>query len=176
MGMSVQEGRPGLTRRPSGRRRPHVFLDGPFAQLDAQLEQFTLDPFSTSQAIVSRHLLNQLNRFVRQARMASARLRLPSRELAEQRSMPYQDRFGFDDEGRLTPPIQPTGQPNEQTPIRVGWLHVFHATPENLQLLAQEGIFEEEFTVTADRVSGSADHNGGWAELCLVQHLLFNPA
>jgi len=47
--MIVQEVDQCLTSRASGACQPHVFLDGPFAQLDTQLEQFTLNPLSIPQ-------------------------------------------------------------------------------------------------------------------------------
>jgi len=78
-------------------------LDGPFAQLDTQLEQFSLNPLSTPQTIISRHLLNQLDGFVSQARPSGAGLRFASPVQAEQGPMPHQDRFGFDDEQGRAP-------------------------------------------------------------------------
>src|SRR5579859_2493613 len=172
--MMVQEGRPGLTRRASGTRRPHVFLDSPFAQLYAQFEQLTLNSFSPPQAIVSRHRLHQLTRFVSQTRASCGRLRFPSPELAEHRLMPHQDRFGFDNEQCLAPPVPPTGPPNEQPPIRVGWVHAVHATPQNHPLLAQEAFSRR--SAPRLRLVSAAAPTTTVAGLCLVQHPLFNPA
>jgi hypothetical protein len=58
MGMVVQEGGPrlrGEMRAPLS----HVFLDRAFGDVNAQFEQLSSNPFSSPQAIVQRHRLNQ---------------------------------------------------------------------------------------------------------------------
>src|SRR5215467_4244516 len=58
-GMIVQEGGPVLSSLSWGASMPHVLLNGAFAEVDAQLEQFAPDPFCSPQAIIPCHLLNQ---------------------------------------------------------------------------------------------------------------------
>ena len=44
LGLSVQEGLPGLSRSSCGMLGPHALLHGPFAEEDAQVEPFAPKP------------------------------------------------------------------------------------------------------------------------------------
>jgi hypothetical protein len=59
LGMRVQEGLPGLSSWPAGAHGSHVLLNGPLADADAHLEQFTPDPLCSPQSIVPGHFLDQ---------------------------------------------------------------------------------------------------------------------
>jgi hypothetical protein len=56
--MVAQEGGPRLRRRPHT-FRAHILLDGPLADMYAQLEEFAPDAFSTPQTVVSGHGFDQ---------------------------------------------------------------------------------------------------------------------
>ena len=46
--MRMQERAPHLSSWPGGAYLPHVFLNGAFAHMNAQLEEFATDPFCSS--------------------------------------------------------------------------------------------------------------------------------
>ena len=58
-----EERRPGLPVGSRWLRLPHVPLNGPLGDLDADLQQSALNTFSTSQVVVRCHLLDQPERF-----------------------------------------------------------------------------------------------------------------
>jgi hypothetical protein len=54
----VQKGCPFLSSRSACANIPHVLLDGSFAYMNAEFQQFSTNPLSTPQSICSCHLLD----------------------------------------------------------------------------------------------------------------------
>ena len=70
LGVVLQEGAPGLT---AGGRWPElvqVLLDGAFADVDPEFEQFTVNAFGTPQPVLLRHLFDEINDFLGDTRFA----------------------------------------------------------------------------------------------------------
>ena len=57
--MVLQEGGPGLSSSPWCASMPHIFLNGSFRDVNAQLQQLTTNTFRSPKAIVPGHLLDQ---------------------------------------------------------------------------------------------------------------------
>src|SRR5258708_17637761 len=77
--MILQEGLPCLSVWSGKACGPHILLDCSFGEFDAKLAEFALNAFSAPQAVVTRHLPNQVNGRARHPRLpvAGSRLALP---------------------------------------------------------------------------------------------------
>ena len=95
-----------------GRRSPaadHVLAHAGFADVDAKLEQFAVNPRGTPERIVAAHDTNQGADFLRHRRSPPlAAPNFPSPKQAKALSMPAYDSRRFDDED-IRPPIIPDG-------------------------------------------------------------------
>ena len=70
LGLVLQEDAPGLT---TGRGWPElveVFLNGTFTDVDAEFEQFAANTLRTPQPVFLRHLLDEINDLLGDARFA----------------------------------------------------------------------------------------------------------
>jgi len=143
----------------------HVALDGGFGDVDVQLEQFTSNPFGTPGAISGSHFADQRDRFVRYLRLGRrCRSRFPAPEQAKALAMPAQHGLGLDDQQRLTPEANPTGQDDEERPINRGAARASDAALEYEELLAQQRILSDECGLAAHEI-GKCSHDedrGGW--------------
>lgn len=61
-GVILEEGGPGLTRPAASLW--HISLDRPFANFDAQLEQFPANALCAPQSVLSRHLFDEADDFL----------------------------------------------------------------------------------------------------------------
>src|SRR5215813_8063960 len=75
----------------------HIFGNRGLIPIDAELEEFAMDPGSAPKRVGEAHIPDQLANVARQFWSAAARARLPAPEQAEPRAMPADDRLRLDD-------------------------------------------------------------------------------
>src|SRR5260370_1097812 len=88
--VSAQKGGPPLSSWLVGANRPHVFLNGSFADMDAQFQEFSANPLSAPEAILPGHLPDQGDGFCGDLRRIRSRLGLALPVQAKKLSMPAQ--------------------------------------------------------------------------------------
>jgi len=135
--MVAKEGSPTLAR-PSG-ALDHVFGDGRFGDLDAELEQLAVDSRRTPQPVGPAHFPDQVADLSGDHRAASSGPGLPTPEGSEPAPMPADQRLRSDNRnGNNCGGAKPI-EPDEQKPIRVGQPHApRHFAPQDVQLMAQQ--------------------------------------
>jgi hypothetical protein len=75
----------------------HIFGNRGLTRIDAELEEFAMDPRSAPKRVGEAHIPDQLTNFERDLRSAAARARLPAPEPAKPGPMPADDRLRLDD-------------------------------------------------------------------------------
>ena len=75
----------------------HIFGDRGLPNVDAELEEFSMNPGSAPQRVGEAHGADQLPDFERHLRSAAARSRLPSPEQAKPGTMPTDNRLRLND-------------------------------------------------------------------------------
>ena len=111
VGMILQKCAPGLRRRLAAPH--HVFADAALPNVDAELEQLTVDPWGTPRRILSAHLADQISDLTgndRSSRLAVPHL--PGPEKTKALAMPGDDCFGLDDGQRRAPVAPDAGEPD----------------------------------------------------------------
>src|SRR3954464_5883405 len=73
----------------------HVLGSRSLADIDAELEEFSMDARSAPERICQAHLADQLPNFERHLRPANSSSRLPAPEQAETSAMPAQNGVGL---------------------------------------------------------------------------------
>ena len=66
--------------------------------------------------------------------------------------MPPQKRLGLNDEKRLLPGPNRPRQKNQEHPVRFGTGWSFRLSPEDDQLLSEEGVFCHEFRLASGKI------------------------
>ena len=110
-GVILQKCAPGLRRRFAAAH--HIFADAALTDVDAELEQFTVDPWCTPTGILSAHLPDQFSDLTgndRSTRLAMPHL--PGPEQAKAGTMPGNDCFWLDDGQRRAPSAPDVGEPD----------------------------------------------------------------
>ena len=85
---------------------------------------------------MSRHLLDQADRFRRKPRLSCMHLRFALPEYAEELTMPAQQGLWLDQEERLFPSPSHPGQEHQQKPVCVPADGVFDLSTQKDQLLS----------------------------------------
>jgi hypothetical protein len=75
----------------------YIFGDRGLTHINAELEEFAMDPRSAPERVGEAHVADQLANFDRHSWSAAARTGLPSPEQAKPGPMPADDRLWFDD-------------------------------------------------------------------------------
>ena len=150
----LQERAPGLRRRLAAAH--HVFADAGLADVDAELEQLTVDAGCTPTGILPAHPADQISDLARND--GSSRLAapyLPGPEQAKALAMPGHDRLGLDDGQRRTPVAPDAGQPDPQQAVRWGQPGPFSRGPlKHADLVAQSQVLQLEGSArTEDRTT-----------------------
>ncbi len=164
----LQEGGPGL-RGGFGRANAcEVFLNGAFGNGETEFEQFAVNAFGSPQPILLRHPLDQRDGSRRESGTATAVARFELPEETESLTMPAQEGVRFDDEERILPVFDATGEEDEPEPI--GWREdgLFNLTVKDDKLLTKQSILGEEVGPTAGEVCGRAENDrmaGGLGEM-----------
>src|SRR5215472_13969061 len=144
LGMILQEGAPGLRRRPAGAH--HVLAYAALPDVEAEFEQLTVNAGCTPTGILPAHLANQISDLAGNERSSGlAAAHFPGPEPAEAGAMPGNDGFGLDD-GQCRAPIAPdAGQPNPQPAIPRGQIRAFSRGPlKYADLVAQSQVLQLE--------------------------------
>ena len=124
LGVILQERAPGLRRRLAAAH--HVFADAGFADVDAELEQLTVNAGCTPTRILTAHPADQIANLVRNdGASRSATLDLPSPEKAEARTMPGKDRLALNDGQRRAPAAPDARQPDPEEAVEGSQLGTF---------------------------------------------------
>ena len=132
----VEESPPGLGRRCSPPN--HVLAHAGFADRDAEFEQFSVDPWSTPERIVSAHRTNQLANLLRHAWPPwCPSSNFPGPEQAEALAVPANHRRGADEEDSGAPVLPNGRQPDPQESISGRQFRPFHGPLKNAELMAE---------------------------------------
>jgi hypothetical protein len=76
----------------------HIFADRGLTHIDAEFEEFAMDPRRAPERVGEAHFADQLADFERDLRSAAARARLPSPEQAKPNTAPADHRLRLDDQ------------------------------------------------------------------------------
>jgi len=98
LSMGVQERLPDLSMWSCGAHSSHVLLNRPLADAEAQLKQFAPDALCSPQAIIPRHLLDQVHGLLGDPGRERSCPRLISPKELETQAMPPQERLWLNDE------------------------------------------------------------------------------
>ncbi len=135
-GVVAQEGLPSLQwRSPVS---CHILGDRGLSHIDAELEEFAMDPGSAPERVGEAHVADQLADFQRDFWSADSRARLPSPEQAKPGPMPANDRLRFDDhQGVLNAGCDPI-QARKNEAIKIVQDNPFRRfSAQHIELMAQ---------------------------------------
>jgi len=124
-----------------------VLLDRRPSDVNSEFHEFTTDALHAPEAVLSGHLLDQGDGFVRYPRAPTPVAGLEPPEQPETLAMPAKQRIGFDDKEGFLPPPGPAGEEDE--PRAIGWCEAWLAnlTVEDDELLAEEGVLGNDFAL-----------------------------
>src|SRR5215472_10820427 len=126
--MILQEGTPGLRRRPAAAQ--HVLAHAALPDVEAEFEQLTVDAGCTPTGILAAHLADQISDLAGNERSSGlAPSHLPGPEPAKASAMPGNDGFGFDDGQCRTPVAPDAGKPDPQQAIPRDQFRAFSRGP-----------------------------------------------
>jgi hypothetical protein len=140
VGMVAEKRPPALRGWPSA--AAHISSDRRLRDLEAELEQFTMNAWCAPQRVRAAHIANeraQLGRNLRSSRRVSGS---PAPIRPKATPVPADDRFRSDDRNRAQDGREPVIEPNEQKTIGIvqSW-SLWHPSPKNVDLLPQGEIF-----------------------------------
>ena len=92
----------------------HILLNGPFTHPNIQLEELTTNALRSPESIVCCHLLDQADCLGREPRLARAGFRFVLPEHTEELTMPAQKRLRLDEEERLFPGPNHSGEKHQE--------------------------------------------------------------
>ena len=132
----LQEGPPCLRRRVT--TADHVFAHAGLADIDAELEEFTVDARSAPKRILAAHPPNQFTDFLRHRWAAAlAAADFPGPEQSESFAVPSYDGCRFDD-AQIRAPFGPgSTKPSPQAPVESIQLRLLHRTLQHAKLVAE---------------------------------------
>jgi hypothetical protein len=133
-----------------------VFLDGPLADADVELQQLATDALGTPQRIVAPHRLDEGDGRGSERRRLGAGGRFASPEQSEALPVPAQHRRGLDDQERARPGAQPAGEQDQQPTIPGRERRPFGPPAEDDDLRPQEGALQQELLAGADEIRRQA--------------------
>ncbi len=149
----AQEGHPGLAPWSGRARCPQVHLDGALGHADTKLAEFAPDPLDTPEGVLRRHLPDQGDGPGGEQQASRPRARLPPPERAEPGAMPAQQRLRLDEEQCLPSDAGPAGEEHQERPIRRCHGRPLDAPTQVDELLAQEGVLDEQRRSPTQQVS-----------------------
>jgi len=117
LGMILQEGAPGLRWRLAATH--HVFAHAALPNVDAELEQFTVDAWCAPRWVFAAHPADQVADFT--GKRGSSRLAPPNvarPEPTKAPAMPGDDCLGLNDGQRRAPVAPNAGQPGPQQTVQ----------------------------------------------------------
>ncbi len=133
-----------------------VLLDGALGDLEAELEQFTPDPFGAPGAVILGHVLDERHdaRSQRGSALLSLAPRLAPPDPSKEFSMPTQERIGLDNQQCCFPAWQSAGYEHKQATVTPGEYRTFSLPLEHDELLTEECVFKHQFRLAARQVQG----------------------
>ena len=147
--MVLEECSPGL-----GRRFPatnHVFAHAGFAHIEAQLEQFAMDPRRAPERVLTAHRADQVTDLLGHRGPPGLTLsNFLSPEQAKALAMPIEDGRGLNEEERGPPVVPDLAQPSPQKSIGRGEFRPFDGTLQNTELVAERQDFQLQCHTTAE--------------------------
>ena len=155
----LQERAPGLRRRLATAH--HVFADAGLADVDAELEQLTVNAGCTPTRILTAHPADQIANLARyDGSSRSATLDLPSPEKAEASTMPGKDGLGLNDGQRRAPAAPHPGQPDPHEAVHGSQPGTSsRATLKHADLVAQSQVLQLKGRArTENRGQGGEEH------------------
>src|ERR1017187_8269196 len=165
--MIAKEGLPSL-QWPTLPRHP-VFRNRGLGNVDADLEQFTMDLGSAPERILKTHSSDKVAHLFPDPRSATERTRLPSPVSGEAHSVPTHNSFGPDDGYGIKNARKATIEPNEQGAVGPAQIQsTWCALSKHVQLMTQNQKFSvkppsrlEAIAHHADEKEGDCDHQWG---------------
>ena len=147
----------------------HVFRNRGLGNVDADLEQFTVDLGSAPQRILKTHSSDKVAHLFPDPRSATERTRLPSPVSGEAHSVPTHNSFGPDDGYGIKNARKATIEPNEQGAVGPAQIQsTWCALSKHVQLMTQNQKFSvkppsrlETIAHHADEKEGDCDHQRG---------------
>ena len=142
--MILQKRAPRL--RPRLAAAHHVFADIALSDVDAELEQFTVDAWCAPSGILPAHLADQISDLARNEWSSGlAAPHLPGAEQSKSGTMPGKDRFWLDDGQRRAPVMPEAGQADPQQAVGGGQFQAFcRRSLKHSDLVAQSQVLEVE--------------------------------
>src|ERR1700719_4010933 len=158
--MIAKEGFPGL-QRPTLPRH-HVFRHRRLGNLDAELEQLTMDLGRSPERVLKAHSSDQVANLVIDPRSATERAGLPSPVSGEPHSVPAHDRLGPDDGYGVQDARKAAIKPNEQSPIGPTQIRSTRgAQSKYVKLMAQNHNFSLKLRSRLEAVAQHANEKEG---------------
>src|SRR4051812_16678882 len=119
----------------------HVLGNRSLADIDAELEELSMDARSAPERICQAHLADQLPNFERHLRPANSSSRLPAPKQAETSAMPAQKGVGLDDREGIQNTRRHPIQADENQAIEVAEDRPLRrASVQHVQLMAQSQV------------------------------------
>jgi len=126
----------------------HVLRDGGLADINAELEEFTMNSRSTPEGIISRHLPDEITDFL--VDLSSARpprSALPSPVQSESPAVPPNDGVRLDHD-QPTSPVGPNSrQDDPQGSISIRQAGSFGIPLEDIELMTECEVLQDQCTV-----------------------------
>ena len=116
-----------------------------------------MDAFRTPEAILSGHLLDQGDGFVRYPGAPTPVAGLEPPEQPETLAMPAQERIGLEDEDGFLPMPDPADEEDEPEAIGWGEAWLVNLAVKDDELHAEEGVLGNEFGIAASDAEGRAE-------------------
>src|SRR5450830_930781 len=127
VGMVTEKRTPALRWRP--RVAAHIASDRRLSDLEAELEQFTMNVWSTPERVRPAHLANERAQLSRDLRSASTVARSPAPIRPKPSTVPANDRFRPDNRNRAKNGGEPVIKPNKQKTIGIVEVRSFRCPP-----------------------------------------------
>ena len=156
--MVLEERSPGL--RGWLRAARHETRNGPLRNLEAELEQLTMNARGTPERIGVRHGADEVSKLRADRRSTrSPPSGLPGPESAKALPMPPNYGLGANDVKRLTPPCPPLRQPHPEGAIEAPESRSLRAVAEQSELLPECQVLQREIGIGPERCARGAQES-----------------
>jgi hypothetical protein len=155
--MILDKSSPIVGKRRRLSQQSNIFLDGSFAQSDAQFQEFATNPLGTPKLVILDHLTKKLDHFRGYSLFFPPVPRYMTPIQAEQISMPTQERIRLDNVDSLMPVFCASCQQDKPETVAISQLRSFDLTPKDDQLLAKKDIFHQKVGSTAAQIRNCAN-------------------
>jgi hypothetical protein len=158
--MIVKEGFPSL-QWPTLPRH-HVFRNRGLGNVDADLDQLTMDLGSAPERVLKTHSSDKVAHLFADPRSATKRTRLPSPVSGEAHSVPTHNGFGPDDGYDINDARKATIEPNEQGAVSPAQFQsTWCALSKHVQLMTQNQKFSVKPPSRLEAIAHHADEEEG---------------